>query len=102
MRKKLEDLLLQIGITPNLKGFAYICDMVELIDADPNRERKMLDMYTEVAKGNRTSRGAVERGIRHAISRTDKESEAWRKYIDAKDATNAVVLCILAHRLKED
>ena len=40
MRKKLEDLLLQIGITPNLKGFTYICDMVEIIKADEKRERK--------------------------------------------------------------
>ena len=102
MRKKLEDLLLQIGITPNLKGFAYICDMVEIIKADEKRERKFQDMYMETAKKNNTNWGAVERAIRHALSKANKESEAWKEYIGTKDATNAVVLCMLVYRLRED
>lgn len=40
MKKKVEDLLIELGIYPNLYGFAYICKAVEIISS--NKERMKL------------------------------------------------------------
>ena len=37
MRKRLQNMLIELGITPNLTGFDYICDMVEAISEDKER-----------------------------------------------------------------
>lgn len=47
MRKKCEEILLQLGITPNLLGFTYIADMVEIINSE---DTKITAMYAIVSK----------------------------------------------------
>ena len=69
MRRKIEDRLLELGIKPNLNGFGYICDFIELIIDDEERKFKMMYLYSFVAKKNKTTSTSVERAIRHAISK---------------------------------
>ena len=42
MRRKIEDRLLELGIKPNLSGFGYICDFIELIIDEEERKFKMM------------------------------------------------------------
>lgn len=100
MRIKTEDLLIELGITPNLKGFDYICKAINYISAD--RAIKMCSVYELVAKDCETTSSRVERAIRHALSKADKESEAYKKYIGIKDTTNSAVLYTLALKLREE
>lgn len=102
MRRKTEDVLIELGITPNLSGFNYICKAVEIINASKERIRIVDGLYADIAKEFNTTKIRVERAIRHAISKMDKESEAYKKYLGIKEHTNSAVLYTLAMRLKED
>ena len=70
MRKKIQDTLLSLGITPNLRGFEFICDAIEIIEEE-NRV-KITYIYDKIAKKYDSTNGSqVERAIRHAISHVD-------------------------------
>ena len=103
MRRKIEDRLLELGIKPNLKGFGYICDFIELIIDDEERKFKMMYLYSVVAKKNNTTSTSVERSIRHAISKIN--FECWNeRYVHStrSNLTNAEFLYTLALRIKQE
>ena len=103
MRRKIEDRLLELGIKPNLNGFGYICDFIELIIDDEERKFKMMYLYSVVAKKNKTTSTSVERAIRHAISKINLE--CWNeRYVYSKrsNLTNAEFLYTLALRIKQE
>ena len=85
MKNKIQKVLLELEITPNLKGFNYICRMVEIVKADELNEKSVFGIYEEIAEEYKTKSICVERAIRHAISKADKESDAWKKYVGLKD-----------------
>lgn len=67
MRKKTEDKLLQLGITPNLKGFSCICEAVEILSKES--DIKTTALYEIVGKRFEITGSMAERRIRHAISK---------------------------------
>lgn len=71
MRRKIEDKLLALGITPNLRGFSFICYAIEIVMADP--EIKLCAVYELVARKTGTEWRNVERSIRHCIKKTYKD-----------------------------
>ena len=56
--------LLFMGIKPNIKGFTYIADAIEMYEPTI----KMMDVYKTVAKKNNTTPIRAERAMRHAIT----------------------------------
>ena len=102
MRKGLQNMLIELGITPNLTGFDYICDMVEAISEDKERTFQITQLYKKVGEKHGKNWSMVERAIRHAISKAKTDSDAWGKYIVTTDKTNSTVLYILAMRLREE
>ena len=74
MRKKIQDTLLELGVTPNLKGFNYICDAVEMINKEGRI--KVTYIYDKIARDNNEKTMRVERAIRHAISHVNEET--WK------------------------
>ena len=74
MRKKIQDVLLKLGVTPNLKGFNYICDAVEMINKEGRI--KVTYIYGKIARDNNENMMRVERAIRHAISHVNEET--WK------------------------
>lgn len=101
MRRKTEDVLLELGVTPNLQGFDYICKAIEII-ANSKEKLKMVDgLYMDIAKEFGITNSGVERVIRYAISKMDKNSKAWQEYIGIEGTTNSAVLLTLAMKLRE-
>lgn len=100
MEKKVEDLLIALGVYPNLSGFAYICKAIGYISKD--RNVKMCEIYNLVANDFDTTPSRAERSIRTALSKMDRDSEAYKKYIGIKEFANSAVLYTMAVRLKED
>lgn len=106
MRKKTGDILLKLGITPDLSGFNYIIDMVEMIN---NGElTKMTKAYRDISKKYGHTENGVERCIRHAISKINTASVEFEQYIDATiskesngNMVNSAFLYTLAYRVKE-
>ena len=102
MKNKIQKILLKLGITPDLKGFYYICRMIEIVKADELNEKSVIGIYEEIAEEYKTTASCVERVIRHAISKADKESDAWKKYVGLKDVKNSKVVYTLAFNITEE
>ncbi len=77
MRKKIENALFELVITPDLRGFDYICRGVEIIASSKEKVDMVKGLYIDIAKEFNTTQAGVERAIRHAFAKVDKESEAF-------------------------
>ncbi|MBO4981208.1 MAG: sporulation initiation factor Spo0A C-terminal domain-containing protein [Lachnospiraceae bacterium] len=65
----LHDLILSIGIPPNIYGYSYIIHAMKLIMADPGYLHSVTKgLYIDIAKEFHTKPARVERAIRHAIN----------------------------------
>lgn len=64
----ISNILLQIGIPVNIKGYAYLREAITIKVHDPRSEMPVTKiLYPEVAKKFQTTPVRVERAIRHAI-----------------------------------
>lgn len=102
MRKKIENALFELGITPELVGFDYIRRAVEIILTSKERVDIVKGLYADIAKEYETTGSRVERAIRTAFSKMDIESAAFIKYFNSDRLTNSALLYTLAYRLRED
>lgn len=69
LSEPIQDMLLSIGIPPNIYGYAYITYAVELLLKDSEYQHYVTKgLYVDIAKKYRTTPSRVERAIRHAIS----------------------------------
>ena len=65
---KIEKLLLEKDFRPNLKGFDYIVEAIELIQTNKIYLRAITNkLYPTIAKNNNDTVSKVERAIRHSI-----------------------------------
>lgn len=72
--KKLEQrvakILIELGLTCNLKGYDYIKTAIILCYKDPSLIQAITKrLYLDIAKKYKTTNARVERAIRHAITR---------------------------------
>ncbi|MCC8014058.1 MAG: sporulation initiation factor Spo0A C-terminal domain-containing protein [Eubacterium sp.] len=62
------DLLLRLGITPNLKGYRYGVLAINMVLADESLASAVTkEVYPEIARTFKTTPTRAERAIRHAI-----------------------------------
>lgn len=65
---QISKLLKQLGITPNLKGYLYLRQAIEMGVRDPSVFDGITKrLYPYIAEQNHTTSTSVERTIRHAI-----------------------------------
>lgn len=96
MRRKIESKLLELGITPNLKGFKGITDAVEYIVQ--NDDCLMEQVYKEVSKSCKLNGySSAERVIRHAISKINVKK--WKE-MGGQGTKNSEFLFTLAFIVK--
>lgn len=99
MKNRIGNILIELGITPDLNGFNYIITALELIKTSGNL--KIIDLYGLVAKQHNTTVTRTERCIRSAFRKMDRQSDAYKKYVGINNPKNGSVLHTLAFRLKE-
>lgn len=76
LRMELADALVQMGISPDMKGFGYILEGVLLAIADSTLLHQVTGgLYPAIAEAFQTKSVNVERAIRHAISSAWREAE---------------------------
>ena len=66
-RERIEDKLLALGIKPNLYGFRYLVDAVEIWQESGGVPSITKDIYPEIAAKHGATGSRVERAIRNAI-----------------------------------
>lgn len=97
MKKEINELLLKLGIPASLNGFNYIARAIELT---VNSKIPMCKgIYTLIAEECGTKAPRVERSIRHAITKIDKE--IYKEY-GGRYYRNSDVIYTLALHFKED
>ena len=100
--EKLEDILIALGITPNLNGFHAICAAIEVIAENPQEKVfSSCKLYQLVADKIYSTAGGVESAIRHAFQKMDIDSEAYKKYIGVNNHSNFQCLNMLYYRVKD-
>ena len=94
-----ENLLLEIGANPSLKGFEYIVDAIQELQQRPCLKYHMMTLYEIVAEKHNCKRENVERAIRSAkdIVLTRGNLENLYKYFPSisEKFNNANFLCTL-------
>lgn len=102
-KQKIEDVLLKLGITPNINGFGYITDAILIMSEDD--DLKMMELYYEIAKRNHCKTHQVERSIRHALqksrsfSKSDPEIvEYYLGFADTKNSASLKRLLLILQR----
>lgn len=108
MDNVLQEILLRIGITPNLKGFNYIIQAVKLLHENEDKYSYITkSLYPEIAKMNHSSYQKVERCIRHAITKAinqdygDIEKELGTSPYKIK-MTNSEFLYLLLRKVRNN
>ncbi len=82
------DIMLELGIPLNLKGFTYLCDAVRITYYEPMAGARIVDrLYTAVAKENETTVQCVEHAIRTALKRVDnlRDKVTLKKYFSTAE-----------------
>lgn len=96
MKERIENMVLDLGIMPNLKGFKYLTRAIELV-AEDKVNNVCEDIYEAIAKEVNTKKDCIERCIRHAISKIDIETT------DLKCGfRNSEVIYTLALKIKQE
>ena len=105
----IQDMLLTIGVPPNIYGYAYITYAVELLLKDSEYQHYVTKgLYVDIAKKYKTTPSRVERAIRHAISvawlhgNTDLIHNIFRNCVrpDKGVPSNSVFLARLYYYIK--
>lgn len=66
-RNDVERKMMNMGFSVGNKGFGYIADMLEIIEADGGCVEKITDAYFIVGEKRKNTWNSVERCIRHEI-----------------------------------
>lgn len=106
-RKIIKEFVLNMGITPELKGYEYIIESVEKLITAPNT--KLIKLYTDIAKSHNVTASSVERAIKHAINTVFKEYDGIKSAekifhcrIVSDSLTNSKFLALCAENLKHN
>lgn len=97
MKRTTEELLIKLGIMPNLKGFERLCRAIEIIN-NSDKTLEMVEIYERVSDIYGEPPRTTERVIKWAIGKIDLNF--WRKYCDKVPKT-AEALHLLAWLAKE-
>lgn len=100
-RELIEDVLVELGLSPAMKGFRYICDIVELILEVDMSDQKAVAIYDDIAKRNNDNWKNVERAIRYSLTLIkNKNSEEKVKAFFGRCDGNVNAFNVFAYRMK--
>lgn len=107
---QIHEILLSLGIPPNVRGYCYIVYSLELIDKNPDLMYSITKgLYIDIAKKFNTTPSAIERGIRHAIhsawqyGNTKLLNSIFRNHLkDKRIPSNSVFLARLYYYIEKE
>ena len=93
----LHKILMSYKIMPNLEGFTYICDAMDILWKKGKSSYPSMQIYKEIAAKHDVSHQSVERSIRYAIRRANTDHDTIFGFLD--NITCSVFLSTLYVRL---
>lgn len=75
------NVLMSLGFSPKLDGYAYLCEAIPLYARDPSQAITK-ELYAAVGEMRRKEAALVERSIRSAIDKAwkNRDEQVWRQY----------------------
>lgn len=104
MEKRIEDVLIEMGIPANISGFDFIKDAVLILDKNGVRV-KWTSVYFDIGKKYGKSASKVERAIRYAfeVARSEKGNyDIVNHYIGFASTNNASSISLLYRTIKRE
>lgn len=107
--KNVNDILLELGFSANLRGYAYLKEAVELVKTREDFLKSIgKGLYNKVAEIHETTSSRVERSIRHAITNAWNEdaNDRLKKLFDTEikfkkiKPSNSELIAFLADRMR--
>lgn len=104
MRNKAINVLIEMGVPADIKGFQYIVDAMELFEDEKIKNGKITMLYCDIAEMHGTTAAGVERSIRHAFSVaiTKGKPACVEKYLTMQNTSNGNLLHVLYLRLTQE
>lgn len=104
MERKIEDVLIAIGIPANISGFDFIKEAVLIIDKD-GMDIRWTGVYAQIGNKYGKSATSVERAIRHAFIRARNKSQYYdivNHYIGFASTNNTSSISLLYRTIKRE
>lgn len=104
IKDKATEVLIELGVSMDKKGFAFIVTAMELFEDERYRKGRITDLYSEIARIHNTVSSRVERNIRHVFKTTllNCDNPLVSKYLDTKNGTNGANLSKLYYRISKE
>jgi hypothetical protein len=100
MKRKIRKILIDLGVPFKLKGFKYIEDAVEdIIKVD---DKSLISVCEVIGREYFVSSNSVYTTIGTAVKKINRESEAFKKYINSDTKSPTDILYTLAYRISEE
>lgn len=103
IKEKAFNVLVKMGMPASLLGLQYITETMELFD-NGYLNTKITVLYDYIGKRNDTTGSRVERAMRHAFESVvlKGHNDIVEKYLSFDNTSNANMLKLLYHRLKQE
>lgn len=104
MEKKIEDVLVEIGVPAGISGFDFIKEAVLILDRD-KKIIKWTEAYAEIGNKYGKTASQVERSIRHAlgVARSAKgDFDEVNRYIGFVNTNNSSSISLLYRTIKRE
>ena len=102
LKIKVMNIMKELGITANLKGYEYLIEAIICVYKDSSYKEITKKLYPHIANKFNTTFKNVERSIRHAINKVFDENDAdiIDKYFSKEKCTNAEAIADLVNFVK--
>lgn len=111
VKRMVYDQLDYMGISPVIKGYGYIADLVCRVLENPDSLHRLVKLYEEVGVSQNSIGPRVERAVRHAIeafftNKMDPNNPmwAWFSYVSPSKGkpTNGEFIATVANQVRRD
>ena len=103
IKQRTEDVLIELGMPVNIKGFTYITSAMEIFE-NTGKDIRITTLYGVIAEMHDTTSSRVERAIRHALQQAYEKAplDIATKYLDMRNQTNGASLHMLHLKIKKE
>ena len=86
-------LLRKLGFKPNLSGYVYIMEAVNILKKSKKRIR-IMDVYEKIGKNHKMTENSIERAIRYSIN-IAYQDETLKKFYNKKPSSSLLLKDII-------
>lgn len=100
MKKKIRQILFDLGIPFNLKGFSYLEYAIDyIISVD---EKSLTQVCMAVGEELFIPHESIYNSIVAAVKKINRNSDAWKRYVNLDKASNVEIIYALAFNIMKE